>query len=359
VIVAYLLLNEKFEAQGEIEDFGSFIWTERYSAAGDFELHTAASTAAFQTYLPDYYIWSEDSDRMMIIDTPRIDADEETGAFLNVTGDSLEMLLKRRIIWNYTNLTGSVHAAIKRLISENFTSPSDPARRVPNFTFVDSTDPKVLAPTVDAAYMGDNVYSVVQSLCSANNLGFKVTMPSDGQFVVQLYAGADRSDNQMVNDLVRFSPDLDNISNSSYILSKKDYGTVTLIAGSGEVAVRRYLVQQLGTGPGTGLTRREIWTDASRVSKEANGTALPADVYDRQLMQVGSENLYDHRIAQAFDGKLDMTQTFAYNKDFFLGDILQLENEYGAIGRSRVVEFIRSYSETGFEAYPTLESIEL
>lgn len=53
-----------------------------------------------------------------------------------------------------------------------------------------------------------------------------------------------------------------------------------------------------------------------------------------------------------------MTQMFRYGVDFFNGDVVQLEDEYGHEVTARITEIVTSESETGFYRYPTFVTIE-
>ena len=46
------------------------------------------------------------------------------------------------------------------------------------------------------------------------------------------------------------------------------------------------------------------------------------------------------------------------SEDFFLGDMVQIVNEYGIEGKARVTEFIRSQSKEGLDSYPTFVTVE-
>ena len=49
---------------------------------------------------------------------------------------------------------------------------------------------------------------------------------------------------------------------------------------------------------------------------------------------------------------------FTYGVDFFMGDIVQIANEYGHETKSRIVELITSESEEGVSTYPTFEYVD-
>jgi len=55
---------------------------------------------------------------------------------------------------------------------------------------------------------------------------------------------------------------------------------------------------------------------------------------------------------------METSQLFKYGEDFFMGDIVQVENEYDVKGTARVIELIRSQDENGYSEYPTFDEIE-
>lgn len=44
---------------------------------------------------------------------------------------------------------------------------------------------------------------------------------------------------------------------------------------------------------------------------------------------------------------------YMYGRDYFMGDTIQFEDIYGIKASAKVVEFVRSYSESGISQYPT------
>ena len=59
-----------------------------------------------------------------------------------------------------------------------------------------------------------------------------------------------------------------------------------------------------------------------------------------------------------FEGEVDSASTiFKYGRDFFIGDIVQIRNEFGMEAQARIKEFIRSCDSTGYKEYPTFTLI--
>lgn len=353
----FLVLNTKFETVAILDVFESFIWTDRYSKCGDFEIYTSSDRQTIATLKEDFYIWTEDSEHVMIIENRKIITDVEEGNKLLVSGRSLESILDRRIVWNQILLDGDFQTQIKRLLTENVINPSDSNRKISNFIFEETDDPYILSLKVQVQYTGDNLYEVVCKLCESVNVGFKITLNDDNQFVFKLYSGTDRSYDQETNPYVVFSPSFENIINSNYYESKAGYKNVGLVAGEGEGSARKTVV--VGESKSKELSRRELYVDARDISSTtSNDGLISTSAYDNLLRQRGDEELNENKIIQSFDGQVESTQMYRYGEHYFMGDITQLENEYGMESKVRVTEFIRSVDKNGIDSYPTFEVIE-
>lgn len=350
----FRILNKDLIDIDILDTYESMIWTDRYSRCGDFEFYIPANRRTLDLLREDYYIWHRDSEHVMIIEDRMINTDVEEGNFITVTGRSLESILDRRIIWQQTILTGNLQNGIQKLLNENIISPTDPDRKIDNFIFEASTDPNITSLTVNAQFTGDNLYDAIVSLCETNEIGFKVILSDDNKFVFKLYAGQDRSYDQIQNPYVVFSPGFDNLLNTNYVESKKNLKTVTLVAGEGEGLERRTTT----VGGGTGLDRRELFTDARDIRSETSEGDLTDAEYLAQLEERGIEKLSEHQISQVFDGQTENLIMFKYGVDYFMGDIIQLENEYGLISKSRVTELIRSHNSEGVNIYPTFTNMK-
>lgn len=351
-----LTLNQEFETVSIMDTFESLIWTDRYSYAGDFEIYTPANRNIIKALKEDYYLWAEESEHVMIIEDRQIKSDVELGNYFIVTGRSLESILDRRIIWTQTNLDGYIEEEIKRLIDSSIINPLNIHRKIPNFIFEPSDDPYIKELHVMAQFTGVNLLDAVKKLCDSVNIGFKVNLNDQNQFVFKLYSGSDRSYAQDINPFVVFSPNFENIINSNYYESKRLFKNVALVAGEGEGIDRRTVT--IGDTSISGLDRREMFVDARDISSTTSSGILTSEQYDYLLTQRGMENMSEAKIIQSFDGQVETTQLYRYGKDFFMGDITQLENEYGMNTRVRVTEFIYSEDKNGVLMYPTFNVIE-
>lgn len=344
-----LVLNPNLETIKIIDTIKSLIWTDRYYGAGDFEIYTPVNLELMSFLQQDHYLWRKGSEHLMIIESIEIECDLEEGDHLIVTGRSLESILDRRIVWEQTILTGNFQDAIQTLLNENVISPAIEDRKISNFIFEPSTDPNILSLTVDTQIeRGTNLYEAIYTLCFERGVGFKITL-SDDKFIFKLYKGQDRSYDQFDNPYVVFSSNFENLINSNYIETKTNLKTVTLVDGEDN--------KSTVVGGGSGLTRREIYTDAKSIYRTIDGVTLTDDEYLAQLEQRGSEVLSEHSFSTSFDGELDSATTYKYGKDFFLGDLVQIINEYGIEVKARVIEMIYSQDSSGLKEYPTFTAV--
>ena len=349
-----LILNTFFEALDTIDTFESLIWTDRYNGYGDFELCTPVDSGIFQKLAIDNYLWLAESNKVMIVENLQVDADAENGNRLIITGRSLESILDRRIVWSQTILQGNLQTAVQKLLNDSIISPTIPERQISNFIFETSTDPSITSLTIDAQFTGDNLYDVIYAICEAYGLGFSIELTDDNKFKFKLYSGVDRSHAQFVNPYVEFSPSFNNLLNSSYIQSKKTLKTLTLVGGEGE-GVDRIMVA-VDTHSEVALNRREMFTDARDVSSTTDTTMTPEEYLDL-LIQRGLSKLAENVVVQSFEGQMENLNSYKYGEDFYLGDILQMLNEYGIEARVRITELIRSQSTSGIDIYPTFSTV--
>ncbi len=175
----------------------------------------------------------------------------------------------------------------------------------------------------------------------------------------EIYTGVDRTMEQDDKPYVIFSPGFDNIINTDYYDSLDGFKNVSLILGEGEGTNRVRLI--LGGTDNTGeyvppLERRELYTDARDIQSQDSSSN---NDYIEALKQRGLEDLYEATRQVSYDGEVETERMFVYNRDFIMGDIIEIGNEYGIYGQARVVEYIMSEDQNGRRFYPTFDAVEI
>ena len=349
------LLDTELTAIEVIDKFDSLVWVDRARKFGDFELKIPWDGAVYSILQKEYYLRIPDSESSMIIEDIQIETDAENGNFILVTGRCLKTTLYRRVVWGLKTINGSLQAGLKSIFNENIINPTLAARKIDNFIFVDSTDPEITELAIEAQYDGDYIYEVVESLCELADLCFDVVHGENGELLFMLYKGADRSYDQVANPYVVFAPNFDNLLSSNYLESVKRYRNVAMVVGEGEGSTRKNTI----VGTASGLDRREIFVEASDITSQLdNDQVLPEAQYLELLKTRGNETLSECKKVTAFEGETDANNMFKYGTDYFLGDIVQIENEYGCVARSMITEVMISEDENGKLIVPVFSAVE-
>lgn len=343
--VEIYVTNQKFEIVGVLDNAESVIWTERYQSEGEFEIYIQAGKKAIEMLQRDYYLFRTETDRGMIIANVEIKTDAETGNYLIVTGKSLEELLGRRIIWAQTNMTGKAELAIRRLIEENVINPSIPGRKIADFALGEI---KGFEDAIEMQATGDNLKETIEGICKTYGYGYKITR-KDGKFVFDLYRGADRSYNQDANPYIVFSPEFENLLSTDYKKTMDKYRNVVLVAGEGEGLERK--TQEVGEEKG--IKRYEMYSDARNAS--TNNGEITEEEYFAQLAEDGKATLAENTEEETFEGTVDYLTPYKYGEDYFMGDIVQVTNEYGISATPSITETIETENEEGYSLIPTFK----
>lgn len=363
------VLDSNFETLTCIDRYESLIWTERYFEAGDFELYLPLDIAMVQILVKDNYLFIKESDVIMVIETIDIDTSEK-GVYVKVSGRSLESILDRRIVWAETEINDTLQNGIKRLINENAISPSIADRKIPNLTFKDSTDTRITSLPMEAYYYGDNLYDSVVYACTEANIGFKIRLVG-GKMQFEFYKGLDRTYNQTDRPYVIFSPEYDNILTSEYYESNEGLKNCALVSNEvrekteidseGNATVTPGYMRTVEVKPDwyqSGLGRREVFYDVSVADEDEDGNELTEDEKKAQMKTEALEELAETNITKVFDASVDASRQFIYRKDFDIGDVVQIKNEYGYESKARITEIIISSNTEGDGLYPTFTVIE-
>lgn len=337
-----------------INNFESSIFNIQYYGKSDFTLTLAGTTENLDKLQMGKLICREEDigdnefNNVMMIETIQLDYDTERGWVLNVSGSGLKNILGKRIVWKQTTMSGSVEKAIRQVITDNVISPSDAGRAIPDFIMEAE---KGFTDTADVQLLGENLADWLESICQSYGFGWDVYIKNK-KYVFKLYKGTDRSFNQSEVDPVIFSPEYDNLLSSSYQYSKLELRNAALIGGEGEGANKR--TATIGTA--TGMDRAEIFIDGSGVS---SNEIITVEQYTTMLEDYGREMLTGTAFVEKFEGEIMPDGVYKINRDYFLGDLVQIVNDKGISAVPRIIEIIYSEDETGTAVVPTFSEWEV
>lgn len=93
--------------------------------------------------------------------------------------------------------------------------------------------------------------------------------------------------------------------------------------------------------------------------ENGDSVILKSPIYAVYLMNRGYEKLSEHQTLTSFEGNLDPQATFVYKKDYFLGDVVSVENEFGIHADARITEVVETFDENGYSMEPKFEFMEV
>lgn len=363
--------NSNREAIGVIDRGISLIWTERYDKPGDFELIVDLTTANVNLLAIDNYLSIDESDDWMVIETVVLTTDDERGNTLSASGRSLLSLLDRRQLldnwaWGSGGMTSGTRAdvALIAFLSANMTSvPTYPAKQVSYIYGLYTSDTRVEDLTVPLSYdyrTGNSDINLLEKILTIPEIwgvGIKsVVTPIDKHFTFEAYLGQDRSKGQTDNRVVIFSPDFNNLVESEFGISSVGEKNFMWVHGAPEPAPILKTSTWVEASEPSDISRREGFLDASYVNPYVEGTSTPktSGVYTPELQAEGQYQIYNLGRFTYFTGKA-ADRIFHYRVDYWLGDIVQFENEFGLGGPAIIKEVTINKEESGTFIYPAFE----
>ena len=339
------VLNDKYEKIAVIDDYTSLICCKRYYDVGALDLQIEATKENIAILKEGYYITRKDDDVIYQIKAIELDTNADHDNSLIIGAVDCKSILSQRIIWNITNFNGSLCDYIIKLIRDNITNPDMTARKIDNFQIKDF---RQFNDKISQQVSYENLQDKIIELCKTYNIGWKVTL-EDGVFYFDLFKGVDRSASQSENPLVIFSPKLDNLEGSKYNFDCTEFKNVALIGGEGEGKDRK----MASVGDSEGLERFEMFVDGGSSSSNTEDT-LSSVQYLNQLSAKGYEELAKTSNEVTFEGEVSTNQ-LKYKEDFFLGDIVTIENEHGISTNARITEIVETWDKDGYTIEPVFE----
>lgn len=393
-----------------VDDYISFIWTDRYNTCGDFEMEIPFTAANESFYKMDQIVTCSLSDGRMIIETIKISISAEDGKKMIVSGRSYESILDRRVV-AFTQVydnnffdDNKFYNAMSSIFNSCFvngreqvltTALPDPDRddykniqiynnrRKASIKLSVGSDPRshIKNAQINIEPTGMSLLEMLETYCQAKDFGFKML----GNTCV-IYDGAIKG--------TYFSMSKGNLISADYQASKENYKNAVYVQGdeyqanSNKVEIDGviYYTDELEDGTAlllspeateqdpvyyrasvsmdnsSGLNRREMYIESSKNIGQNSNTK-----YVTRLEAEGrTELLKSHRLEEQASCEIQHDPNIKYGTQYSLGDIVTVSFDtiYNVFDKSgmksgtknikmRVNEFTISHSESGLDLYPT------
>lgn len=372
-------LDRSFHKQHIIDGFSSIIWTERYYGDSEVELVVPLSLDMIQKLSVGTFLGIDTSDEVMLIETRDFEDDK-----IKLKGISLLPWMNNRFVRTtalhedkFWYLSGGTAGWTLWAILYYMCVGSSPYLN--GSINIGVTNPEKLAIPgliVDAYHTsGSNisvgvpygpVYNAMKEIATTYEVGMQINLHSVTDVSYSLgfrsYKGLDRTSNQSVNSVVRFSPDMDSFTNIKEFQSIAALKTLVytfapgLNPDEGSPDLRTVPGVSSLSGPQyTGFDLRALMVFADDITTDMVGGSS-ANLLN-VLNSRANDALTSNPLIIAVDGEIVPENQFKYGNHYNLGDVIEVQGNSGAVQTARITEYIRSQDATGEKAYPTVTMI--
>ena len=352
------------------DSFSSLLWDVEYYECGPFEVYIAANEHNLKIFKMGKIIGrSDDKTHYGIIESVRLETNEENGDYLTVTGRFLMSLLSRRII--YPTLTfyplTSYGSMLQMAVRRNCIDPffdREGKRKILGLELGDIagncwSKKRMLQVSYDN--LMEWTYKMCELTGGTANIRLQETSVNSGRYkmIFELSEGIDRSILQEENPHIVFSDSYNNLLSFSYLSDCTAMKNTAYIFGSGEGNNRKRTIFFQGEEP-KNLDRYEIYVDAKDIQQESqeNGETVkvPDAEYLELLQERGAENLIPITETSESTIAADGRQ-YQYNKDYFVGDYVTVQHERFGLTQPKIqlIGMIESFDQNGRGLTPTFK----
>lgn len=341
-------LDPLFRREFVVDRFESLIWTDRLDTPGDFQLEVHSTPANRRLFRPGRKLAMNESHHVMTVETFEDSEDEEGRPTLSLKGRSLETILMERST-EAMNVTAPPGDIIRWTVEDAMILTTRPEDVVPFFSqgsfLPNSTIPE---PQDDITIQLEHssVYDTIQPIANVWGFGFHILRNGDAsELLFNAFMGSDRTSGQATHAPVIFSKDFDNLMKTKELLTIEDARNVAYVFSYDAMEV----VYADGVDPAdaTGFDRRVLTVVADDIEQ------LDPDRTSK-MIQRGKEALAKQRMNHIFDGEISQTSQYRYQRDYWMGDYVEMRSKDGNVNTMRVTEQIFVSDREGERSYPTL-----
>lgn len=375
-------VDRDFQKDEVIDKYHSVIWNEKYYGDSDVELVVPADDKDLaQVLAPGTFLGETDSPELMMLETH----DVEEG-IRKIPGISLLKWMNNRFIrttdkhqdrfWNLSGMSPGEtmkHILFNFCISGPWLSGANnmgvyipSAFVVPGLSISswDDTD-----SDISVAVPFGPVFDPMRELAETYKIGQTIFWdPSDSVSPIKYrnYKGLDRSSDQAIRPVIRFSPDMESFTDIKELDSIEQYRNLSYVFAPGmpETFPAAAPGHQISNPPldGSGNTYpsfdlRAVLVFADDITTDQIGGS--AATLTNLLNERATTAVFrDYKRVNLVDGEIVPTDMVKFRTNYGLGDIVEVQGYSEITKKARILEYIRSKDATGEKAYPTLEMLD-
>lgn len=369
-------LTRDYRKKDIIDGFNSIIWTEKYYGDSQVELVVPLTKNMIDKLSVGTFLGLEESKELMILETGNI----ENGK-LKLSGISVLKWLNNRFIrtsashedryWYIEGTPGWILWAMvyNMCVGGPYldgTTPigiSNPSQFIlPGLGLYDY-DKSGTSLKVGIPYGA--LYDAMLEFAQTYEIGMQIILDTSSTTPLQFrsYKGLDRTSTQTELPVVRFSSEMDSLSDIKEVQSISKLMTQVyafapgLKPDEGQPDLRTTPGISIRAGEeytGFDLRAKMIFAEDITTDQVGGSSATLLDILNNRA----NTELTNNKYIKTVDGEIVPDAQFQYGFHYNLGDIIEVEGDTGTIQKSRITEYIRSHDNSGEKAYPTVTGIE-
>jgi len=363
-ILVFEVNDTTFDSIGEVNQYESLIWPDKFNGFGTFELWAPITDENSQYFKKGNILWCG-GDNAAVVEIVKSEIDEIGTKTYNVKGRTLEMLLTTRIIWGtYNAVNKDVSTAMYEIVNQNCVNPLNANRKIPYLKLAEDLK---FGGKITYQKTGGEVYDSLSTIASTYDLGFNVLFkPKTKELIFEVVEGVDRTVEQSTNDPVEFSTELEDLLSSSYYTNDQDVKNVAFVQGEGSGSSRKSVIS--GEADSKGFGRRELYVDArdlQSTSVDENGEEqnLSPTEYTQVLTQRGDDKLSECKTTETFEAQIRVfgDVQYEFGVDYKKGDKVTVRDEQlNVVVSARITEVQEEFDDeytlvlTFGYSYPTI-----
>ncbi|HDK7186733.1 TPA: siphovirus ReqiPepy6 Gp37-like family protein [Clostridium botulinum] len=330
---------------GVLDTYESFTNTRRFYNYGEFELRISANKPHVDKLIKNNLILLGKAYNKVGIVLHREFNYQQGGEntdLLLIKGITLQGLTKRRRIvppvgQDFDSCIGNQETIIKYFVDKNCINPLDSKRKIDNLILAEDKK-RGNEDRWRGSY--ENLADKLQTIGEYSKLGWNISLDhKQKKFIFDVMQGRNLTVNQNTNPPVIFRSDFNNIFTRHYIESIINSSNV---AYTGTREDKDKIVLQIGEA--TGFERIETFVDCNSDDAE-------------EINQTGKAKLQEFKEIKTFNLDVNPLETFVYEKDYDLGDIVTIQDRKLKITMdSQITEIQEQYGKEGLKLKVTFGS---
>nr|CAI9751657.1 minor tail protein [uncultured phage] len=148
-ILVFKVDDNTFENIGEVNQYDSLIWPDKFNGYASFELWAPITEENSEYFKKGNILWCG-GDNAAVVEIVKSTIDDKGTKTFNVKGRTLEMFFTTRIIWGTYNASNKyASTAMYEVVNQNCVNPTNVNRKIPYLECAEDAVVEIVKSTID------------------------------------------------------------------------------------------------------------------------------------------------------------------------------------------------------------------